>query len=114
MAMGMTCTLRRVSQADRQQIAADPRHDKNLLDDDSSAPEVEVVRPKGLLGLLLRLTPITITQVKPLPESEADDLLSRYPPNPDELDLDKAWHGLHFLFTGTEWEGDEPACFLVK
>jgi hypothetical protein len=32
----------------------------------------------------------------------------------DEADLDKAWHGLHFLLTGTAWEGDEPACFLVR
>jgi Domain of unknown function (DUF1877) len=29
-------------------------------------------------------------------------------------DLEKAWHGLHFLFTGTAWEGEEPACFLVR
>ena len=28
-------------------------------------------------------------------------------------DLEKTWHGLHFLFTGTAWEGSEPACYLV-
>jgi hypothetical protein len=28
-------------------------------------------------------------------------------------DLDKAWHGLHYLFTGTAWEGDPPLNFLV-
>jgi hypothetical protein len=28
-------------------------------------------------------------------------------------DLDKAWHGLHFLLTGTAWEGDPPLNFLV-
>ncbi|MFO0814932.1 MAG: YfbM family protein [Gemmatales bacterium] len=27
--------------------------------------------------------------------------------------LEKAWHGLHFLFTGTAWEGEKPANFLV-
>ena len=32
----------------------------------------------------------------------------------DEIDLDKAWHGLHFLFTGSAWEGEEPLCYLVK
>lgn len=31
-----------------------------------------------------------------------------------ETDLDKAWHGLHFLFTGTAEEGDLPAAFLLK
>ncbi|HEX4960781.1 MAG TPA: YfbM family protein [Thermoanaerobaculia bacterium] len=31
-----------------------------------------------------------------------------------ETDLDKTWHGLHFLFTGTDEEGDLPAAFLFK
>ena len=29
------------------------------------------------------------------------------------LDLDKAWHGLHFLLTGSAWEGEGPLGFLV-
>ena len=29
-------------------------------------------------------------------------------------DLDKAWHGIHFLLTGSVWEGAEPLCYLVK
>lgn len=32
----------------------------------------------------------------------------------DSIDLDKTWHALQFLFTGTAWEGDFPACFLVN
>jgi hypothetical protein len=31
----------------------------------------------------------------------------------DSVDLDKAWHGLHFLLTGTAWEGSPPHCFLL-
>ncbi len=31
----------------------------------------------------------------------------------DELDLDKAWHGLHFLLTGTDWGGKPPLNFIV-
>jgi hypothetical protein len=27
--------------------------------------------------------------------------------------LDKAWHGIHYLLTGTAWEGDEPLNFLL-
>ena len=30
------------------------------------------------------------------------------------LDVDKAWHGIHFLLTGTAWEGPEPLDFLVR
>jgi hypothetical protein len=28
--------------------------------------------------------------------------------------LDKAWHGIHYLLTGTAWEGDPPLNFLVS
>jgi hypothetical protein len=28
--------------------------------------------------------------------------------------LDKAWHGIHFLLTGSAWEGEEPLCYLVN
>jgi hypothetical protein len=31
-----------------------------------------------------------------------------------ELDIDKAWHAIHFLLTGTAWEGDHPWNFIVK
>ena len=32
----------------------------------------------------------------------------------DELDVDKAWHGLHFLFTGDAWSGEPPLDFIVS
>lgn len=31
----------------------------------------------------------------------------------NEIDLDKAWHGIHFLLTGTNWAGDPPMNFLL-
>src|SRR5262245_45909058 len=31
----------------------------------------------------------------------------------DALDLGKAWHGLHFLLTGTAWEGDGPLAAAI-
>jgi Domain of unknown function (DUF1877) len=30
------------------------------------------------------------------------------------LHLEKSWAGLHFLLTGTEFEGEEPLCYLVQ
>lgn len=30
-----------------------------------------------------------------------------------DTDLDKAWHGVHFLLTGTAWAGTPPLDFLV-
>jgi hypothetical protein len=31
----------------------------------------------------------------------------------DEIEVDKAWHGLHFLLTGSAWEGNFPLNFIV-
>jgi hypothetical protein len=31
-----------------------------------------------------------------------------------DLHIDKTWHGLHFLLTGTDWAGDPPLNFLVS
>lgn len=41
-------------------------------------------------------------------EEAADDA-----PDSPQLDIDKAWHGLHFLFTGTAWEGKPPLNFIA-
>jgi hypothetical protein len=67
------------------------------------------VRAKGLRGWFNRISPIKI-------ESYEDYLDAPRAPGgaTAEHEIDKAWHGLHFLFTGTAWEGDEPACFLVR
>lgn len=31
----------------------------------------------------------------------------------EDLDLDKAWHGLHYILTGTAWGGDTPQNSLL-
>jgi hypothetical protein len=111
----MVCTLHRASDQDIDRLIAHPDELPAFLDPaDQPRLEVEVVRPKGLLGFLLRLTPITIEQVKPQNDLRDDELLADLQPSDDELDLDKAWHGLHFLLTGSAWEGHEPGCFLVR
>ena len=33
--------------------------------------------------------------------------------NGNELDVDKSWHGLHFLLTGSAWEGTLPLNFIA-
>lgn len=32
----------------------------------------------------------------------------------EELDVDKAWHGIHFILAGKPWEGDAPLNFVVS
>lgn len=110
--MGMTCSLHRAAESDIARLLADPAALAAFLDpDDGSAPRVREVRPKGLLGWLLRLTPITITEVDP---DSADDDSSPAPDTERSIDIEKAWHGLHFLLTGTADEGDEPACYFLR
>src|SRR5688572_8877154 len=106
--MGMTCSLHRLSPNDIEELARNPESLARVLGLDDGPP-VREVRPRGILGLLLRLSPITISEVDP---EAADGSLA---PDPEKtLDIDKAWHGLHFLFTGTAEEGPEPACYMVK
>ena len=31
----------------------------------------------------------------------------------DHVDVDKTWHALHFLLTGTAWEGEAPLNFIA-
>ena len=105
--MGMTCSLHRATESDVARLLADPASVAGFLDD-GTGPRVREVRPKGIFGWLLRLTPITITEVDP--ESAAE-----WSPDSDRsIDIEKAWHGLHFLLTGTADEGEEPACYLLR
>lgn len=41
------------------------------------------------------------------------DFVDSSVPASQELDLDKAWHGLHFMLTGSDWEGPEPFAYLL-
>ena len=105
--MGMYGTLWRITEADVQELTRYPDRVETFLFGEP-APEIE--ERSGLLGLISRFSPIKI--YKPMewtPDAPWGHTRAR-----EELDLEKAWHGLHCLFTGTAWEGDEPACFLVR
>jgi hypothetical protein len=55
--------------------------------------------------------PITIEETDPdAVPPEGAQLVER----DSHLDLDKASQPLHFLLTGTAWEGEEPGCYLVR
>jgi hypothetical protein len=110
--MGLTCALYRAPGAQLERIIENPATLERFIDSVDGPPlPVRRVRPKGLAGLVLRLFPITITEVdsSAVPNSPAGAA------DPDRrVDIEKGWHGLHFLFTGTADEGEEPACYLVR
>jgi hypothetical protein len=109
--MGMTGGLYRASADEIRKLLADPASIEAFVDASTWAPPVRQVRPKGVLGWLLKLTPVTIEEVDPDAEPPAG-----YDPANDRphCDLEGVWDGLHYLFTGTAWEGDEPACYLIR
>jgi hypothetical protein len=108
--MGLTCTLFRASSADIERLVHDPDAVAAYVESiEGGAPEMREVRPKGILGFLLRLTPIKISE--PVPVDEREDV----EPDPERyLDINANWHGLHFLLTGTAEGGEEPACYVVS
>jgi Domain of unknown function (DUF1877) len=108
--MGMTGGLVRASLEEIARLREHPSELPEFLDCGIWAPPTREVRPKGILGWLLRLTPVRIYQGDPdaVPPPGAEHSALR--PN---VDLDKAWEPLHFLLTGTALEGEEPACYLA-
>jgi uncharacterized protein DUF1877 len=106
--LGLACTFHRVTEEDIERLLAHPGAVREFLDPEGAGPRVRDVKPKGILGFLLRLTPIKITEVDP------DDDSPYAPRDPDRvLDIGEGWHGLHFLLTGTAEEGNEPADFIM-
>lgn len=68
----------------------------------------------SMIGCLRFTTGSEIERILDQPEAIHDFLADQ--PSGTLLvgDVDKAWHGIHFLLTGTAWEGEGPASFLVQ
>ena len=107
--MGMTCTLYRVAASDIERLRKSPAAVEELFFPPGSTPPVVEVREKGILGWLLRLIGVKITQVDP--NWEPPDGVDLH--DDRVLDLEGVWHGLHYIFTGTAWDGEPPASYLI-
>ena len=68
----------------------------------------------GMIGHFVAVSPGQLQQLIADPDSIQAFL---YPDNgealPNSLDVDKAWHGIHFLLTGDPDEGDPPLALAV-
>ncbi|MFT3995866.1 MAG: YfbM family protein [Asticcacaulis sp.] len=104
--MGMVLALRRVSDRDQAQLHACPKAIHRFLSDGEDEGDEAFGENEGLLSRLLR----PFRKLGPQP---ADVVFDSYPFD-DEFDADKAWHGLYFLLTGTGYEGDVPARYLLN
>jgi len=68
----------------------------------------------SMIGYLMPLPPATLDALIADPDS-TEGLV--YPEDGHEsassIDLDKAWHGIHYLLTGTQWGGEPPLSLAV-
>jgi hypothetical protein len=71
----------------------------------------------GMTATFRRLPEADLERLREDPELVADYLGEDEPSGGfgpfAELDVDKAWHAIHFLLTGSAWEGDAPLNFIV-
>jgi hypothetical protein len=109
--MGMYVSLAGVSDATITRVHADPPLIWQIVapDDPEAVSAARGPAPRqGFVGRLLGRAP-----APPPPMPLPLDLQ----PGEGDLgaagDLDKAWHGIHYLLTGTAWEGDPPLNFLL-
>jgi Domain of unknown function (DUF1877) len=68
----------------------------------------------SMIGNLRLVSAEQLTQLLADPRQIEDFLYESDEPSPDDEDIDKAWHGLHFLLTGSAWDGHPPLNFLVS
>jgi hypothetical protein len=67
-----------------------------------------------MIGNLRRVSDAQLAELFANPDVVEDFLYASDEPSPDELDIEKTWHGLHYLFAGDAWGGDPPLNFLVS
>lgn len=100
--MGMCLTLVAVADSDIDRILADPPLAWRLFAPDDPGIYLES-RKRKKTNFFSRL--FSPNSEQPLPEEIGIGLTT---------DLDKAWHGIHYLLTATAWEGEFPHNFLLQ
>ena len=95
--MSMVYYLREVEEKQLTEVLRRPEYIVSLL---------YGVEPEPRAGRVARLLGIN-AQPAPAPECITSA-------GGAEIDIDKAWHGIHYLLTGSDWEGAEPLCYLIS
>lgn len=105
--MGMYAQVIPVSEATIRRIHADPPLVLKVMGNDEELEQERKKQAKGP-GLVGRL----LGRKAPAPPPPAEPLVLAAGEG-EVVDLDKAWHGAHWLLTGSVWEGDAPLNFLL-
>ena len=107
--MSMILGLTTVTDATIARLLADPALVWRILSPDDAATFETKVPPAGasFLARLFGARPASRTSAR------GPEALPLAPNEGRQMDLDKAWHGIHFLLTGRAEGGDAPASFLL-
>lgn len=104
--MGMYLEMYTLSDANIQKILADPPLIwKVIAPDDPAVYENARAESPGAFGKILGHG--NGKTVQPVELLFTDDEVI-------DIDLDKAWHGIHYMLTKSAWEGEAPLNFLLK
>ena len=118
----MDCSIRAASDADIAAVLERPARITRLLygDGPSISPGNVQVIDLSIKGVLSALTPRWVKRAGYASRSIGGRVRpgERDPWQPasdgEEFDLDRSWHGIHFLLTGTAYEGEPPLDFIVR
>lgn len=104
--MGMYMTLRAIRQSDVPRLLASPGLIWGVFGQESlpSSPSSQLSA-----GFWTRLFGPKRSNKEASPSSNVEPSIEPV----GEVDLDKAWQVMHFILTGTAWEGDPPMNFLI-
>jgi hypothetical protein len=62
----------------------------------------------SMIGNFLQITPAQLQSLVENPSSVEAFIYADDSDRADSIDIDKAWHGIHFMLTGDAWEGEPP------
>jgi hypothetical protein len=105
--MSMCLALCTLSDQNIRKVLADPPLIWKVLSPDDPEPYENARKERAGGGFLSRLFGRNSAPVPPAAELELTDGEGA------DTDLDKSWHGIHYMLTQTAWEGAEPLSFLL-
>lgn len=105
--MGMLASLYTLSDNNIEKVIDNPLL-LEIVTDQQDPHAYERARQREMPGLLQRL----LGRKAPVRSDPANFVLADG--EALDVDLDKAWHGLHYMLTRTAWDGNPPLNFIVQ
>ncbi len=66
----------------------------------------------SMIGHFKQISPQLLDEIIKDPSS-LESIIYTDEEDPNELNIDKAWHGIHYLLTGSAWEGEPPLVNVI-